>query len=83
MIYRCTCGQGFFRVHRTALQRAIYSEAHRCKLCDRTSFRIRRWLFVSYSSLFAAASPQNRGVSGVPRGTITAQRAALAESLKD
>ena len=51
MLSKCSCGRSLTRVHRSVLQRLLYSGAYRCKGCGRTSFRMHRWIFATYGSV--------------------------------
>ena len=55
-VARCSCGRGLIRMHRSVLQRLLYSGAYRCKGCGRKSFRMQRWIFATYHSVFCGHS---------------------------
>jgi len=53
---RCVCGHHTKRIHRSRLQRLIYSAAYRCSACGRTSFTLRHGIITTYAVLFSRHS---------------------------
>src|SRR6266702_3789315 len=50
---KCSCGQGFFRVHRTIFQRLLYSDVSRCRHCRCVSRTLHRWMSVTFQVVFS------------------------------